>query len=106
MTNTTTFVVNLRRAAYDVYIGRAGQGKDGFFGNPFPMKTEADRAQVMAQYLEYFARRLQTDTHFRTRVLELRGKTLGRFCKPAACHGDVIAFYLNNLSEDAFKEAR
>ena len=30
-----TRVVNIRKEAYDVYIGRAGKGQDGYFGNPF-----------------------------------------------------------------------
>ncbi len=32
-------------------------------------------------------------------VLALKGKTLGCHCKPAACHGDVIAEYLNVLDD-------
>ncbi len=31
-----THVVNITRGAvYDVYIGRAGKGQDGYFGNPY-----------------------------------------------------------------------
>ncbi len=33
-----TRVVNIRKKAYDVYIGRAGKGQDGYFGNPFRLK--------------------------------------------------------------------
>ena len=33
-----TTVVNLFKNKYDVYIGRAGKGQDGYFGNPFPLK--------------------------------------------------------------------
>ena len=32
---------------------------------------------------------------YRRRIEGLRGKTLMCFCKPLACHGDVIAEYLN-----------
>ncbi|ASF45912.1 DUF4326 domain-containing protein [Methylovulum psychrotolerans] len=32
-------------------------------------------------------------------LLQLRGKVLGCHCKPAACHGDVLANYLNSLDD-------
>ena len=37
------------------------------------------------------------DSEFATRVKGLRGKQLGCFCKPKACHGDVIVEYLENI---------
>ena len=37
-----TRVVNIRKEAYDVYIGRAGKGQDGYFGNPFRLKQGHD----------------------------------------------------------------
>jgi hypothetical protein len=30
----------------------------------------------------------------------LRGKTLGCFCKPHPCHGDIIAAYLDSLEDE------
>jgi hypothetical protein len=92
-----TRVVNLRREAFDVYIGRAGKGMDGYFGNPTRLEREADRASVLERYRAYFVDRMERDSVFRARVLELRNKRLGCFCKPKACHGDVIAEYLNGL---------
>lgn len=92
-----TTVVNLRFERYDVYIGRPGKGKDGYFGNPFALARQADAAardEVMARYEEYFRERVARDEEFRTRVLALRGKRLGCFCKPGRCHGDVIAAYV------------
>jgi len=32
-------------------------------------------------------------------VLKLAGKRLGCFCKPQACHGDVLADYLNSWDD-------
>ena len=83
-----TVVVNLHREPYDIYIGRAGRGHDGYFGNPFPRAPDA-----LERYREYFARRVK-ETEFRRRVLALRGKRLGCFCKPGPCHGDVIVEWL------------
>ena len=34
-----TVVVNIYKEQFDVYIGRAGRGQDGYFGNPFCMGT-------------------------------------------------------------------
>lgn len=78
-----------------VYIGRPGKGMDGYFGNPFHMEPGRDRMQAIALYRNYFYRKMETDPAFRGRIESLRGKTLLCFCKPLACHGDVIAGYLN-----------
>jgi len=91
-----TRVVNLHHQRYDVYIGRAGRGEDGYFGNPVPVRT--DRARAIEEYEAYFLARITTDATFRERVLALRGLTLGCFCKPHACHGDVIARWLGAQS--------
>lgn len=92
-----TNVVNIRISDYDAYIGRAGKGQDGYFGNPFRLRANESRGATIEQYRKYFYDRLETDPEFKRRIHELKGKTLGCFCKPYACHGDVIAEYLNNL---------
>ena len=89
-----TRVVNLRQEDYDVYIGRAGRGQDGYFGNPFPLGRQS-RGATIERYRGYFLNRLRTDERFARRVRELKGHTLGCFCKPHPCHGDVIAEYLD-----------
>lgn len=104
-----TYVVNVYKEMYDVYIGRARErtplypvtaGLDGYFGNPFDLKNRRDdeeRKKVLEQYREYFEFRLQEDPEFKEKILSLRGKRLGCFCAPKLCHGDVIAEYLNGL---------
>ena len=92
--NPTTTVTNIRTQIYDVYIGRAGKGKSGYFGNPFSLGT---REENIANFKIYFYKRIAEDNEFKKRVLELEGKKLGCFCKPLACHGDIIVEYLNNL---------
>lgn len=100
---TPTTVANINNGEpYDVYIGRAGHGHDGIFGNPFPLvkDNKRTREKCINQYREYFYQRLETDVEFKQRVLELKGKVLGCFCLPQKlCHGTVIAEYLNNLGE-------
>jgi len=95
----TTRVVNIRTAGYDVYIGRAGHGQDGYFGNPFRLEAGQPRGTTIEKYRKYFYNRLETDPEFKRRIHELKDKTLGCFCKPYACHGDVIKEYLDGLPE-------
>jgi Domain of unknown function (DUF4326) len=42
---------------------------------------------------------LNKDPEFKRRILALKGKRLGCFCQPEACHGDVIADWLNKMEE-------
>lgn len=89
-----TTVVNLYREPYDVYIGRPGKGQDGYFGNPFPPGKDMAREDSIDTFRAYFLERLKSDAEFSAQVETLRGKRLGCFCKPKACHGDVIVAYL------------
>lgn len=93
-----TKVVNIRLKDYDVYIGRAGKGMDGYFGNPFKLEPGMSRGDTLDKYREYFHNRIQTDPEFRKRIDTLQGKTLGCFCKPYPCHGDIIKEYLDAKS--------
>ena len=51
----TTYVVNLRKEPYDVYIGRPGKGKnkEGKWGNPFEIGRDGTREEFIAKYTEY-----------------------------------------------------
>lgn len=90
-----TKVVNLYKEPYDIYIGRAGKGQNGYFGNPFQLKGRP-RGSTLEDYRRYFYNRIETDSEFKENVLKLKGKTLGCFCKPNPCHGDIIKEYLDN----------
>lgn len=81
---------------YDVYIGRAGHGHDGYYGNPYKLEREEDREIVLEKYRKYFFQRLAEDTHFKIKIGNLQNKVLGCFCKPKLCHGDIIKDYLDN----------
>jgi hypothetical protein len=90
-----TKVVNKKQESYEVYIGRGSM-----FGNPFQIGRDGDRAEVIRKFEEWFRFCLRDKT-FLEEVLKLKGKRLGCFCKQpdreVACHGDVIAEYLNSL---------
>lgn len=74
-------VVHCKREPFDVYIGRPSK-----WGNPFPMACEADRPIVIQAYEEW----VQKQPELMAALPELRGKTLGCWCEPRACHGDVL----------------
>lgn len=90
-----TTVANIRTGKYDVYIGRAGKGKSGYFGSPFRLEAFETRQDCLLEYEEWFYARIKSDPEFYRRVKALRGKVLGCFCAPLSCHGDVIAKWLN-----------
>ena len=94
-----TVVVNIYKEQFDVYIGRAGRGQDGYFGNPFRIEQSVSREDAVERFQRYFADRIEKDSEFNRQVLALKGKRLGCFCKPKACHGDVIADWLNKMEE-------
>lgn len=74
-------VVHCKRQPYDVYIGRPSK-----WGNPFEIGIDGTREEVIVKYEQYITsnQMLMRDLH------ELRGKTLGCWCKPSSCHGDVL----------------
>lgn len=74
-------VVHCKKAAYDIYIGRPSK-----WGNPFAVGIDGTRAEVIEKYREW----IMAQPHLLAALPELRGKTLGCWCRPAACHGDVL----------------
>lgn len=82
-----TRVVNVRNARFDVYIGRGSK-----WGNPYRMGNKATREFVIAKYRERMLKRPDLMEACRR---ELKGKVLGCYCKPQACHGDVLAEIAN-----------
>lgn len=86
-----TTVVNKNKESFEVYVGRGS-----IFGNPYVIGRDGTREQVIERYREWF-KFLLRDPIFAAAVLDLRDKKLGCFCKPLACHGEVIAEYLNGL---------
>lgn len=86
-----TRVVNLRVEPYDVYIGRPSK-----WGNPYTHLHRKDTINVSSPeeavqlYEEWIKERIQAEPE-KYDLDELRGKVLGCYCRPAICHGDVLA---------------
>lgn len=77
-----TKVVHCKKEKYDVYIGRPYK-----WGNPFVIGKEGTREEVIEKYRT----KLLESTILLRDLHELKGKILGCWCKPLACHGDVLA---------------
>lgn len=85
-----TTVLNIKSAECDVYIGRKNSRKglkQSIWANPFPIEAGCTREQS----IEKFTRYLLDSPELLARVHDLKGKRLGCWCKPFACHGDVLA---------------
>jgi hypothetical protein len=86
---------------------RTADGRDlspheaGYLGNPVVpdevcvicgrVHARRQRRQLMACYAVWLSRRLRVDADFLARVQALRGRELGCYCAPRACHGDLLA---------------
>lgn len=92
-------VVNLYKDKnYDVYIGRPSK-----WGNPFRLGSTyngvyLDRDKCLEVYEDWL---LYSDEGLKLQkeAKDLIGKTLGCYCKPKKCHGDVLAAFVNTLEE-------
>lgn len=101
---TVTRVINIRKeiefkgikstANYE-YIGRGS-----YWGNPHSMFEDGDdREEVIRKYKYDFD--FEKFPHIdKNEVFKLAGKKLGCFCKPATCHGDVLADFLNQWDDN------
>lgn len=90
-------VVNIKRVGhrgYDVYIGRPSP-----FGNPYSHLPNAEelgliqtrtRREAVRRYETWIRAQIKRDDQFVDDLIALEGKVLGCWCKPEACHGDVI----------------
>ncbi len=80
------YVVHCKRQYYDVYIGRPSK-----YGNPFEIGKDGTRGEVIEKFRVYALEHFTEEEI----VNELRGKILGCWCSPLACHGDILSKIAN-----------
>lgn len=85
-------VVHCNKEKYDIYIGRPSK-----WGNPF---THISNKETLAEFI--VGSREEAIESYKQWIMfgdgksllkdicELRGKTLGCWCHPNSCHGDVL----------------
>lgn len=89
-----TWVVHCKQSDYDIYIGRPTK-----WGNPYTHKggtvaqhIVGSREEAIAKYKEWLLAQPELVAAAKD---ELKGKVLGCWCHPLACHGDVLAEIAN-----------
>jgi hypothetical protein len=88
-----TFAGVKSNAAYE-YIGRGS-----YWGNPYSMFAEGDSREEVIRKYKYDFDNEKFPKKDKSEVYKLAGKRLGCFCKPDACHGDVLADFLNEWDD-------
>lgn len=113
MTTLNTKIVNVRvqhiRPRYanlmewmnddnNVYIGRKGivfiNGErfpkdNSIWANPFKISENETRESIINKYEKYIREKIIKE-NLHDDLKKLKGKNLGCWCKPLACHGDVL----------------
>lgn len=93
-------VVHCNKSPYDVYIGRPSK-----WGNPYTHKKDSttlakfvvsSREEAIESYRIWITE--GDGRHLLKDLGELKGKTLGCFCAPKQCHGDILINLTSNLS--------
>lgn len=98
----TTKVVNCKSKNYDVYIGRYSFGSV-HYGNPFRIGADGDREEVIKMYEEWLRGTKHTGVEPGRRLwvlknlCSLKHRTLGCYCAPESCHGDVLVKLIKEL---------
>ncbi len=102
-------VVHCKKEPFDVYIGRSYNVGIEHFGNPWSHKPGAyavdvpTREQAIDNYRKWLEQKNFFDVEpdrrlwILSRLPLLKDKTLGCWCSPLACHGDVIKELVENL---------
>lgn len=85
----------------DVYIGRPGT-----LGNPFVMKTEAQRSSVISRYRDWLREEYKKRGEVYTILNTLASKhkrgeniQLVCWCAPKPCHGDVVKDAIEKIAD-------
>jgi len=104
---------NLREWMQDinnVYIGRKGvvlldnldtnkkerfPKTDSIWANPYKITATDTREIVISKYRAMIESKIKKDPALKQQLRELKGKTLGCWCKPEMCHGDVLVSIIN-----------
>ena len=84
---STKSVVHCKKDKFNVYIGRPSK-----WGNPFVVGKDGSREDVIKKYGIW----LKGQDHLIKDIKELKGKILGCWCAPQACHGDILTNLANS----------
>ena len=86
------WVVHCKIHQYDIYVGR---GRGSKWGNPYKIGIDGTREEVIQKHKLW----LLKQPALLSCLDELKGKILGCWCAPQACHGDLLALLANDLQQ-------
>jgi hypothetical protein len=89
--------VHVKKEPFDIYIGRPTK-----WGNPFTHKGEAlakYKVDTREEAIEMYKWWVVRQPELMKTLHELEGKTLGCWCKPKACHGEVLIKLIEHFKE-------
>lgn len=100
---TITRVINIKiEAEYQSEKSTPGYeyiGRGSYWGNPYSMYEDGDDREEVIRKYKYDFDYEKFPNKEKSEVYKLAGKRLGCFCKPQACHGDVLADFLNSWDD-------
>ena len=92
----TVVKINKAQDNFTNYIGREWAGLPASkFGNPFHIGKDGNREEVLAKFIAYWYSDAQRSLRIWALQIFPENGVLGCWCKPALCHGDIIADYVN-----------
>ncbi len=84
-----------------VYIGRYNRRlglSRSICQNPFRIGQHGTREEVVAKFESYICSVVKANPLMMNQIKRLKGKTLVCWCKPLACHGDILAQLCEELN--------
>lgn len=58
--------------------------------NPYKIGTDGVREEVLKKYEKYMRNKLKKEPKLLESLKKLKGKTLGCWCVPEKCHGEIL----------------
>jgi hypothetical protein len=93
-----TVVVNRYKEPFEVDIGRGSK-----WGNPYSHEPKSRAKFIVksrAEAVRLFRYWILGQPHLLADLGELKGKILGCYCLPKACHGEILAELADNFDPD------
>lgn len=88
---TRARAVNVKHEKCDAYMGREMPGyAASTFRNIFKVGRDGSKSEVLDKYRKHLITLLESNPAAKQEFEQLRGKTLGCWCKPNRCHVDII----------------
>ncbi len=89
-------VVHCMREPYDVYIGRRNNRAgltQSKWANPFIVGKDGTLEEVLEKYRD----KVTNDPELMAALHELKNQTIGCWCRPKRCHGDILIELVGKL---------